>query len=71
MKIRLCCLFQLRIARDELENERTRSDVLQRENERLRTLRKKNLLNNSDDNHGLSRSHSNDMQTNSPVEDSI
>jgi chromosome segregation ATPase len=57
---------ELRAAREELENERTRSDVLQRENERLRTLRKKNLLNNTEDNLLVStmasRSH-----TNSPL----
>ncbi|CAM2701894.1 unnamed protein product [Rotaria socialis] len=56
----------LRVAREELENERTRSDVLQRENERLRTLRKKILLNNTEDNLAVSaivsRSH-----TNSPL----
>ncbi|CAF2190230.1 unnamed protein product [Rotaria magnacalcarata] len=58
--------FDLRVAREELENERTRSDVLQRENERLRTLRKKILLNNTEDNLAVSaivsRSH-----TNSPL----
>ncbi|CAM4772210.1 unnamed protein product [Rotaria magnacalcarata] len=67
---------ELRIISDNLENERTRSDVLQRENERLRTLRKKDLLNNSNDKLVLSRSHSpllptnsNDIQSNSPMED--
>ncbi|CAF3472560.1 unnamed protein product [Rotaria sp. Silwood1] len=58
--------LHLRVAREELENERTRSDVLQRENERLRTLRKKTLLNNTEDNFVVSaivsRSH-----TNSPL----
>lgn len=57
---------ELRVAREELENERTRSDVLQRENERLRTLRKRTLLNNTEDNLVasaiVSRSH-----TNSPL----
>ncbi|CAF1268966.1 unnamed protein product, partial [Didymodactylos carnosus] len=40
----------LRVSRDELENEKVRNDVLQKENERLRTMRKKNLLNNTDTN---------------------
>ncbi|CAF0904324.1 unnamed protein product [Adineta ricciae] len=56
---------ELRMARDELEQERTRSDVLQRENERLRTSRKKNLLGNSDDPLVSSRSHSPSLPTNS------
>ena len=49
--------------REDLENERTRNDVLQRENTRLR---KKNLLVNSDDellllnNHFQTISHLND-----------
>ncbi|UJR23909.1 hypothetical protein I4U23_026881 [Adineta vaga] len=67
---------ELRNARDELEKERTRSDVLQRENERLRTSRKKNLLGNSDEPLVLSRSHSpllptnsNDVQSNSPKDE--
>ncbi|CAF1205039.1 unnamed protein product [Rotaria sordida] len=62
--------LHLRVAREELENERTRSDVLQRENERLRTLRKKILLNNTEDNLVVSaivsRSH-----TNSPLPPAI
>lgn len=40
---------ECRVVREELESERTRSDVLQRENERLRTLRKKTLLNQADE----------------------
>ncbi|CAF0809428.1 unnamed protein product [Rotaria sordida] len=69
---------ELRIISDKLENECTRIDVLQRENERLRVLRKKDLLNNSDDKLGISKSHSpllptnsNDIQSNSPIEDSF
>ncbi|CAF4436658.1 unnamed protein product, partial [Rotaria sp. Silwood2] len=69
---------ELRIISDKLDNERTRSDVLQRENERLRVLRKKDLLNNSDDKLVTSRSHSpllpnnsNDIQSNSSIEDFI
>ncbi|CAF2508626.1 unnamed protein product [Rotaria sp. Silwood2] len=62
--------LHLRVAREDLENERTRSDVLQRENERLRTLRKKTLLNNTEDNLVVSaivsRSH-----TNSPLPPAI
>ncbi|CAF1275464.1 unnamed protein product [Adineta steineri] len=67
---------ELRNARDDYEKERTRSDVLQRENERLRTSRNNNLLSNTDDNIVISRSHSpllptnsNDIQSNSPIED--
>ncbi|CAF1121998.1 unnamed protein product [Adineta steineri] len=67
---------ELRNARDDYEKERTRSDVLQRENERLRTSRNNNLLSNTDDNTVISRSHSpllptnsNDIQSNSPIED--
>lgn len=52
--------------------------MLQRENERLRTLRKKDLLNTSDDKIIMSTSHSplllknfNDIQPNFPTEDSI
>lgn len=40
---------EFRAVREELESERTRADVLQRENERLRTLRKKTLLNQNDE----------------------
>ncbi|CAF3823618.1 unnamed protein product [Adineta steineri] len=65
-KLSLFFAVYLRVAREELESERTRSDVLQRENERLRTLRKKTLLNNTEDNLSTStiasRSH-----TNSPL----
>jgi len=57
---------ECRVVREDLESERTRSDVLQRENERLRTLRKKTLLNSTDENlvvsTMISRSH-----TNSPL----
>ncbi|CAF0971812.1 unnamed protein product [Rotaria sp. Silwood1] len=70
---------ELRIINDKFEDERTRSDVLQRENERLRALRTKDLLNNSNDKLVISRSHSpllptnsNDIQqSNSPIEESI
>ncbi len=59
-------LFQLRTARDEFENERTRSDVLQRENARLRSIRKKNLLNTPDDELIVLTNHLNDL----PIDDS-
>lgn len=60
---------ELRTARDELENERTRGDVLQHENTRLRALRKKNLLTNTDDDLLLITTNANDLHLNSPIED--
>jgi DNA repair exonuclease SbcCD ATPase subunit len=60
---------ELRAVREEVENERTRNDVLQRENERLRALRKKGLLNTEDSlvvSAIASRSH-----TNSPLPPAI
>lgn len=53
--------------REEFEHERTRNDVLQRENTRLR---KKNLLVNPDDELLLLNNHFNDLKTFSSLEDS-
>ncbi|CAF1485543.1 unnamed protein product, partial [Didymodactylos carnosus] len=38
----------LRVVRDDFDSEKIRNDLLQKENERLRTIRKKNLLNTND-----------------------